>query len=281
MVAEPRDREAALPHATAAYGTTSDARGDHSPLFDVARAGEVSLLAGNAPADAGDTISAHIMEAGSAEVPPRLVFEGPVRVSRVYEVTKRMLDVLGSVAALVLLAPVLAGIAVMIKAEDGGTVLYRRQIVGRGGREVYALKFRTMIRDADAYLLSHPGLLAEYAVNVKLRRDPRVTRVGAVLRRTSLDELPQLVNVLRGEMSLVGPRMIHPSEETRYGAFAGVRSQVLPGITGLWQVSGRQEVAYAERVLLDADYLRRRSLGLDLWILAQTARVLLQRHGAY
>jgi undecaprenyl-phosphate galactose phosphotransferase len=206
---------------------------------------------------------------------------GDVRRSLPYEVTKRALDIVGSAVGLALLAPVFAVIAARIKLEDGGPVIYRREVVGRGGRRFAALKFRTMIPDADAYLVCHPDLAAAYAENVKLRRDPRVTRVGAVLRRTSLDELPQLVNVLRGEMSLVGPRMIHPSERERYGAFAAHRELVLPGITGLWQVSGRQDVSYDERIRLDRRYLRERSLRLDLRILARTALVLLRREGAY
>jgi undecaprenyl-phosphate galactose phosphotransferase len=204
-----------------------------------------------------------------------------IRGSRGFEVAKRTLDIVGSAAGLVLLAPLFAGIAALIKWEDGGPVIHRRRIVGRNGRAVAAYKFRTMIPDADGYLRQHPDLFAEYSVNVKLRRDPRVTRVGAVLRRTSLDELPQLVNVLRGEMSLVGPRMIHPSEQKRYGAFAAIRRQVRPGITGLWQVSGRQETSYAERVALDRLYLSQRSFWLDLSILARTVGVLLRRHGAY
>lgn len=215
------------------------------------------------------------MERGGAA--PLVVARG----SRGYEATKAALDRAGSGAALALLAPVFLTIAALIKLEDGGPVIYRRQIIGRGGRVVSAYKFRTMIPDADAYLARRPELAQEYWANVKLRHDPRVTRVGALLRRSSLDELPQLVNVLRGEMSLVGPRMIHPSEEPRYGAFAVTRRQVRPGITGLWQVSGRQETSYAERVALDSLYLSRRSLWLDLWILARTLRVLLARQGAY
>lgn len=207
--------------------------------------------------------------------------EVAVRRNQPYEAAKRTLDIIGSAVGLTLLAPLFAAIAVRIKLEDRGPAIYRREVIGRGGRRFEALKFRTMIPNADAYLLSHPDLAAEYAENVKLRRDPRVTRVGAVLRRTSLDELPQLVNVLRGEMSLVGPRMIHPSERERFGALADLREQVLPGITGLWQVSGRQDVSYDERIRLDQRYLRERSLKLDLQILARTALVLLHREGAY
>ena len=201
--------------------------------------------------------------------------------SRGYALAKRLLDILGAIAGLLLLAPVFALIALCITIEDRGPVIHRRQIVGRDGATVAAFKFRTMILDADGYLLAHPQLALEYAANVKLRRDPRITRVGALLRRTSLDELPQLLNVLRGEMSLVGPRMIHPSEEPRYGALAPARRTVRPGITGLWQVSGRQELSYAQRITLDRYYLARRSFWFDLRILIATVGVMLRRDGAY
>ena len=205
----------------------------------------------------------------------------PVRGSRTYECAKRAIDVVGSAIGLVLLSPVFALLAVLIKLDDGGPVIHKRKIIGQGGSHIYAFKFRTMIPDADGYLQRHPELLAEYKANIKLRKDPRITRIGAILRRTSLDELPQLLNVLRGEMSLVGPRMIHPSEEARYGAFAATRHRVRPGITGLWQVSGRQDVSYDERVRLDRQYLRQRSISLDLWILFRTVLVILRRQGAY
>lgn len=207
--------------------------------------------------------------------------EDEVASTRAYERLKRAIDVVGSAAGLIVLTPVFIAIGVAVRLEDGGPILHRRQIVGRDGRQVYALKFRTMIPNADEYLALHPTLAAEYSWNVKLRDDPRITRVGALLRRTSLDELPQLVNVLRGEMSLVGPRMIHPSEEDRYGVFSATRRRVRPGITGLWQVSGRQELAYTQRIELDRLYLRRRCLRLDLRILLSTIPALLLRRGAY
>lgn len=207
--------------------------------------------------------------------------DGVVAESSAYEVAKRGLDILGSCVCLVLFVPVLGVIAASIKLEDRGPVIHRRQVVGRDGANVNAYKFRTMIPNADAFLAEHPDLMAEYAANVKLRRDPRITRVGAVLRRTSLDELPQLVNVLRGEMSLVGPRMIHPSEEPRYGPLAQTRRRVRPGITGLWQVSGRQDLSYEQRVALDRYYLRRRSFWFDVRILNSTVGALVRRRGAY
>jgi len=138
-----------------------------------------------------------------------------------------------------------------------------------------------MREDADTWIAAHPELLNRYGDNVKLRDDPRVTRVGRLLRRLSIDELPQLLNVLRGEMSLVGPRMIHPAEADRFGAFLALRLTVKPGLTGLWQISGRQEVGYAQRAVLDRRYIAQRSFGLDLLILLRTIPSVLIGRGAW
>ncbi len=131
-----------------------------------------------------------------------------------------------------------------------------------------------MIPDADAYLEQHPKLLREYQQNMKLLEDPRITHLGRFIRRTSLDEFPQLFNVLLGQMSLVGPRIIHPSELSRFGEYAHKRLSVKPGITGLWQISGRQHISYDERVLLDMKYIDTRSCINDLLILCKTLKVL-------
>jgi lipopolysaccharide/colanic/teichoic acid biosynthesis glycosyltransferase len=198
-----------------------------------------------------------------------------------FSLTKRALDLAGAVVGLVLSSPLVALAAVTIRLEDGGPVIYRRRVVGLHGIEFNAFKLRTMRVDADVWLEGQSELLAEYRVNVKLRGDPRVTKVGRVLRSLSLDELPQLVNVIRGEMSLVGPRMIHPSELERYGDFGPQRLTVKPGITGLWQVTGRQSTSYTERIELDARYIRERSLLLDLRILLKTLPAVLRRNGAH
>ena len=134
--------------------------------------------------------------------------------------------------------------------------------------------------DADDYLAKRPELMRKYQQNMKLERDPRVTRVGRFLRKTSLDELPQLLNVLVGQMSLVGPRIIHPSELPRYGECAQKRLSVSPGITGLWQISGRQHISYDERVLLDMRYIDNRSLLVDLTIILKTLKVFIVHTGA-
>jgi lipopolysaccharide/colanic/teichoic acid biosynthesis glycosyltransferase len=144
-----------------------------------------------------------------------------------------------------------------------------------------AFKFRTMIVHADEYLAKHPHLKEEFEKDYKLKEDPRVTPIGRHLRRLSLDELPQLVNVLRGQMSLVGPRMISPPELIMYGEYGKKLLAVKPGLTGLWQVSGRQNVSYGERVRLDMQYIDHRSLAMDIQILFKTIACVLKRRGAY
>src|SRR5260370_27188745 len=143
-----------------------------------------------------------------------------------YYISKRSLDTVLALFGLLVLIPVFLAIAICIKLDDGGSVLHFREVVGRYGRRFYALKFRTMIPDADTYLAKHPDLMRKYQKNMKLDRDPRITPLGAFLRKTSMDELPQLFNVLIGQMSLVGPRIIHPGELPRYGEYAEKR---LPG----------------------------------------------------
>ncbi len=181
---------------------------------------------------------------------------------------------------MVLLSPVLAASALAVKLYDGGPVIYRRRCVGRDG-DFDAFKVRSMRVDADRYLEEHPELLAEFQRNYKLNHDPRITPVGAFLRKTSIDELPQLFNVLRGEMSLVGPRMITRPELEKYGEKRDALLTVKPGMTGYWQVAGRQEVEYGDRVEMDMYYNKHWSLGLDLQILFKTPWKVLKREGAH
>jgi Undecaprenyl-phosphate galactose phosphotransferase WbaP len=197
---------------------------------------------------------------------------------------KRAVDVLGALLALVILAPVLAAIALLIRMDAPGAVFYRQERMGREGRIVTILKFRTMYEDADqklAEILDHdPALRREYEQYHKLQNDPRVTRIGAWLRRYSLDELPQVWNVLRGDMSLVGPRAYMPSELRKMGGLARVVLQSPPGMTGLWQVSGRNHLSFTDRVDLDVHYMQNWSPWLDLYLLVRTGPVVLSGDGA-
>jgi Undecaprenyl-phosphate galactose phosphotransferase WbaP len=198
---------------------------------------------------------------------------------------KRGLDLMGVLVGGLLLLPLLALIALLIRLDSSGPVGFAHERLGKDGRRFRALKFRTMVQNADEVLCQalkqDPALRAEWERDQKLRRDPRITRVGAWLRRTSLDELPQLWNVLVGEMSLVGPRPIVQAEVERYGDRFSLYAQVLPGMTGLWQVSGRNQTPYAQRVALDTYYVRNWSPWLDFYLLARTVWAVLWSDGAY
>jgi lipopolysaccharide/colanic/teichoic acid biosynthesis glycosyltransferase len=202
-----------------------------------------------------------------------------------FPIAKRALDIIGAGVGLVLLAPFFLIVALMVRA-DGGPALFAHQRVGRGGKLFGCLKFRSMVIDSqarlEALLASDPGARAEWEATRKLKNDPRITRIGRFLRSTSLDELPQLINVLRGEMSLVGPRPVQEAEIDRYyGASAAHYMAVRPGITGLWQVSGRSETSYESRVALDVAYVSRPSLLADISILLRTPVAVLSRRGAH
>lgn len=197
-----------------------------------------------------------------------------------YDFVKRLVDVAGSLILILVLSPVFLLTSVVVLAMDGAPILYRRRVVGRVG-EFDAFKFRTMRRDADQRLATDRSLRQAFHENFKLRCDPRVTRLGAVLRKFSLDELPQLFNVLRGQMTLVGPRMITAPELEKYGEHQYELRKVKPGLTGYWQVYGRQEVSYAERVEMDLNYIRNRSLWLDFKLLGLTPMRVIRGRGAY
>lgn len=198
-----------------------------------------------------------------------------------YEVTKRLIDVVGSIALLVFCLPLLLVVVASIKLDSPGPVLFRQRRLGRNGRTFQCYKFRTMVQDAEVRLASSRELSALFEANFKIKRDPRVTRFGAFLRRTSLDELPQIWNVLRGEMSLIGPRPIVEHELIRYEGFGNRLLAVKPGLGGVWQVNGRSETTYNERVAMDMSYIESRTIALDLLLLVRTALVVIQGRGAY
>lgn len=200
-------------------------------------------------------------------------------------IMKRLSDLVMAPLLVFFTSPLLVFIAWRIWREDGGPVFFRHERIGRNGKPFACLKFRSMAIDATdrfaRYLADHPELRAEAERNNKLRQDPRVTRIGSFLRRTSLDELPQLFNVIRGEMSLVGPRPIQQWETARYGHGMSLYLRVRPGITGLWQTSGRSETSFEERVAMDVWYVRNWSLWYDVVMLLRTIRVVLKGEGAY
>jgi lipopolysaccharide/colanic/teichoic acid biosynthesis glycosyltransferase len=202
----------------------------------------------------------------------------PLTLSRVTDVALALLLIVATL-------PVMLGIALAVKLQDGGPVLFGHMRIGYGGRCFRCWKFRSMVVDADVrlstLLASDEAAQVEWTADHKLRRDPRVTALGRRLRVTSLDELPQLFNVVTGEMSLVGPRPIVAAEAARYGRWFSRYCAVKPGLTGLWQISGRNDVDYRTRVALDVLYARRRSFALYFWILAGTIPAVLMRRGSY
>ncbi len=203
---------------------------------------------------------------------------------RAREATKRVLDLVISATALVFLAPLMIAVALVIKLGDRGPAIFAHTRIGRGGEAFKCYKFRSMVTDAEArlkkLLAEDPEAAAEWARDQKLRCDPRITPVGAFLRKTSLDELPQLFNVLKGEMSIVGPRPIVLGEVARYGEFFEDYARVNPGITGLWQVSGRSDTTYAERVALDRRYAQTWTVLGDVMIILKTIPAVLLKKGA-
>jgi exopolysaccharide biosynthesis polyprenyl glycosylphosphotransferase len=205
----------------------------------------------------------------------------------IQKAAKRALDVAGALALLLVTSPVLAAIALAIKLEDRGPVLYRQQRIGQGGRAFRILKFRSMVPDADQLdfvvrreVETGSISIDEAVTALKAERDPRITRVGDFARRTSLDELPQLWNVLRGEMSLVGPRPLRAFEVEELDEWEHARHLERPGITGLWQITGRSNVSWQERMHLDYSYVRHWNLAQDLEILARTIPAVVKRDGA-
>jgi len=201
-----------------------------------------------------------------------------------YATRKRIFDIAGAIVLAIVSLPLIM-VIVMLMRRQGGSIIYKHRRVGRDGRAFECLKFRTMVPNADQVLREllerDPARTAEWIRDHKLRHDPRVTRLGRFLRRTSLDELPQLWNVMRDEMSLVGPRPVVKEELRRYGRNVRTYLSAKPGITGLWQVKGRNDTEYRRRVAMDTCYVRNQNVLLDLYILAKTAGVVFGGRGAY
>ncbi|MCD6382379.1 MAG: sugar transferase [Candidatus Hydrothermae bacterium] len=198
---------------------------------------------------------------------------------------KEIFDKIFAVFFIILTLPLFLVIAALVKLTSRGPVFYKQERLGYRGKPFRILKFRTMVVDAEKvlkdYLKRNPQLREEYEKYFKLKKDPRITPLGRILRKTSLDELPQLFNILLGNMSVVGPRPIIQEEVAKYGENAEKLFSVKPGLTGLWQVSGRADLTYDERVKLDMEYIERQSFFLDLFIILKTVPVIFRGHGAY
>lgn len=207
------------------------------------------------------------------------------RAKFLFPAPDRVLDIVVALAALVFAAPLMLFIGIAVMVSSPGPILFRQERLGRGGRTFSCLKFRTMRIDSDTILdkllVTDSAARAEWDRDRKLRSDPRTFAVGRFLRRTSLDELPQLINVLVGDMSIVGPRPIVAAEAVRYRRYITAYFAVRPGITGLWQVSGRNHTTYRRRIACDVAYVRARSAGNDLRIMAMTVPTVLLARGAY
>lgn len=202
-----------------------------------------------------------------------------------WPVLKRAIDVVGALLALVFLSPLLLLCSILILVRDPGPLLFTQQRLGKDGRLFRCYKFRSMIVNADqvlhTLLSSDARARLEWERLHKLKVDPRITKLGRFLRMSSIDELPQFLNVVKGDMSLVGPRPIVPEEAVRYGRFLRNYLDVKPGLTGLWQVNGRNNTTYRRRIAFDIFYSKNRSFALDLWILGKTVPAILKREGSY
>lgn len=210
-----------------------------------------------------------------------LISVNRVRLNNVEMVLKRLVDVSLAAAALLVGLPFMLVVAAAIKFSSPGPVIFRRRVMGLHGLQFDAFKFRTMHLNGDEILEKDPEAKTELLQNQKIKNDPRITPIGRFLRKTSMDEFPQFINILLGQMSFVGPRMISPPELLRYGQWGMNLLTVRPGLTGLWQVSGRSDVDYDERVRLDMMYIRNYSLWLDMQIILRTIPVVLLGKGAY
>lgn len=204
-----------------------------------------------------------------------------VESKKLYYLFKRIFDIIASAGGLILLSPVMAGIAIKIKAEDGGSIIYRQKRIGKNGKSFEMYKFRSMVENADHLFEKIKDKNNVDGAMFKMKNDPRITKTGKFLRKHSLDELPQLFNVLKGDMSLVGPRPPLPSETKQYTKYDKQRLLVVPGCTGLWQATVRNEVGFNDMVQLDLKYIKKASFMFDLSILLKTIKIIFKPNGAY
>ena len=224
----------------------------------------------------------------TAKAIPRSSVRSVTKTTNSYAIWgKRLFDIVFASLVLTIFSPLYLAIALLVLISSRGSIFYIHPRVGLHGRQFNCVKFRTMINGADQALEEHlnscPISRAEYEAFFKLKQDPRITKIGKILRATSLDELPQFWNVLVGDMSVVGPRPLVQEELVKYGTAIDRVLSVRPGIAGLWQVSGRNDIPYAKRVIMDASYVRRMSFGLDIWLIFKTILVVIfpKGNGAY
>lgn len=210
------------------------------------------------------------------------VYNSELEEKKVYNFLKKNIDFLGALMGLIILAPLFLIIALLIKIEDPkGSVFFKQSRVGRNGKEFQMYKFRSMVVDAENILQKLLDKNEVSGAMFKMKEDPRITRIGKFIRKTSIDELPQLWNVVKGEMSLVGPRPPLPREVEEYTEYDKQRLMVIPGCTGLWQVSGRNNLGFKEMVNLDLEYINKRSVLFDLKIILRTFREIVASKNAY
>lgn len=204
-----------------------------------------------------------------------------VEERKVYEFVKRIMDLVGSILGLIVLSPIFLVLAVIVKIDSPGPVFFAHKRLGHNGKLIKVYKFRTMVINAEELLKSLPQeQKEEFAKNFKLENDPRITKVGNFLRKSSLDELPQLLNILKGDLSIVGPRPIVEKEIKNYGIYSEKLLTVKPGLTGNWQANGRSDTTYEERVEMDMQYIDSRSIWLDIKIIFKTFSAVIKRQGA-
>jgi lipopolysaccharide/colanic/teichoic acid biosynthesis glycosyltransferase len=194
---------------------------------------------------------------------------------------KRAVDIVTASLMLLVALPIFAFVAMLVGLTSPGPILFKQTRLGKNGKPFTCLKFRTMVQDAELQLAMHQELKELYAREFKIKDDPRITAVGRFLRKTSLDELPQLFNILEGSMSLVGPRPIVPLEIAKYGPYGNKLLSVRPGLTGVWQVCGRSDTTYDERIIMDMFYVDESSVSMDLKLLCSTVPTVIKRRGAY
>lgn len=197
-------------------------------------------------------------------------------------VNKRNMDILAALIGLIALSPVFLVVSLLIKITSKGPIMFKHKRVGQYGKEIYIYKFRTMVHNAESLLEKFtPEQKKEFEENYKLKDDPRIIGIGKYLRKLSLDEFPQLINILNGDMSIVGPRPVVTDELKKYGQYVNLFLQVKPGLTGNWQVNGRSDTSYGERVLLDVEYVNNMSVLFDIEIMLKTVVRVFKKQGAY